>query len=123
MERKDIVKVLKAAKRGPHSGVKPDMIPAWEYGRLSAAIEYCVYSGFVQAIPVTNLQSPHPEYILQSITSKGEDYLESSRVLPRVFDSGRKWSASLIAIVAGIVAILGFLFKWWASILHLIDRL
>jgi hypothetical protein len=76
MNPNDIVKVLHAAKQGPFGHVEPNLIPGWEYRRLCEVVDYCVSVGLVKAISVTHLTSPHPEYILQGITSKGEDYLE-----------------------------------------------
>lgn len=68
MKREDIVKVLMAAKNGPFGNANKGLIPG--------VVEYCVNDGLVRGIPATHLTSPHPEYILQGITSKGEDYLD-----------------------------------------------
>ena len=79
MNREDIVKVLIAAKNGTFDDVKPDLIPGWDSTRLSSVVGYCADNNLIRAIEVTNHQSPLAEYILQGITSKGEDYLKRPR--------------------------------------------
>jgi hypothetical protein len=78
MNKTDVVKVLMAVKSSPFNSPKPVSIPGWDSNRSSSGIAYCVDAGLVRAKDVTNLQSPHREYILPEITSKGEDYLENN---------------------------------------------
>ena len=105
MNPNDILNVLRAAKNGPFGNVNEDLFPG--------VVEYCVGAGLVRAIPIAHSTSPHPEYILQGITSKGEDYLNESRLsrrLSAVFD--KRW-VPILGGVAVVFTIASATIHWW----------
>jgi len=101
MNRKDVRKLLLAARECERNQVDPDLVSGWDYAKLSNVAAYCADSGLIEAIEVTNFQSPHREFIVSNATPAGEDLLRVSGVLRRMF----KGSKAIVATVMGILAI------------------
>lgn len=118
MKAKDIRKVLRAARRGPYSQVLSDLIPGWEYRKLSNVIAYCNYRGLVEAIEVTSFDSPHREFILRSITAAGEDYLETRSIGSLLRKSATKVYVAVTSILGIAASILAFATREGRYITH-----
>jgi hypothetical protein len=110
MNDRDIRKLLLAARRGPYSSVVADLVPGWDYAKLSSVIGYCSGRGYVEAITVTHGQSPHPEFILGEVTAEGEDYLRDASLWTRMQQLGWKLPAAVvlaISLLSNLVTIVG----------------
>lgn len=92
---RDTRKFLLAASKGEHNQVDPDLVPGWDYAKLSRVAGYCHQRGFIESSEVTNLDSPHPEYLVLGLTVDGEDWLREHSLWSR---TSRRTKALLVLL-------------------------
>jgi hypothetical protein len=124
MTSRDICKLLKATLQSECRQTDPNLVPGWDYKRLSVTIGYCADRDYIDVEDVTSMESPHKEYIVLGVTADGYDYLRDHTLRASLPQLVKGAAIALIAIgtlIAGLLPDAGKVWVWHkvSDIVHL----